>query len=68
MRVRLFAGLDFQPGDQLVPDFAGLGYTRGVPMGGRLNAPPKGAAPLLSCGQCAIRTSTRASERSTMSA
>ena len=45
MRVRLFAGWDFKPGDELVPDFAGLGYTRGVPMGGRLNAPPKGAAP-----------------------
>jgi len=27
------------------PDFAGLGDTRGVPMGGRLTAPPKGAAP-----------------------
>ncbi len=45
MRVRLFAGWDFKPGDELAPDFAGLGYTRGVPMGGRLNAPPKGAAP-----------------------
>jgi hypothetical protein len=45
MRVRLFAGWDFKPGDELVPDFAGLGYTRGVPMGGRLKAPPKGAAP-----------------------
>jgi hypothetical protein len=45
MRVRLFAGWDFKPGDELVPDFAGLGYTRGVPMGGRLTAPPKGAAP-----------------------
>ena len=45
MRVRLFAGWDFKPGDELVADFAGLGYTRGVPMGGRLHAPPKGAAP-----------------------
>jgi hypothetical protein len=45
MRVRLFAGWEFKPGDELVPDFAGLGYTRGVPMGGRLKAPPKGAAP-----------------------
>jgi hypothetical protein len=45
MRVRLFAGWDFKPGDELAPDFAGLGYTRGVPMGGRLTAPPKGAAP-----------------------
>jgi hypothetical protein len=45
MRVRLFAGWDFKPGDELVPDFAGLGYTRGVPMGGRLNKPPKRVAP-----------------------
>jgi hypothetical protein len=45
LRVRLFAGWDFKPGDELVPDFAALGYTRGVPMGGRLHTPPKGAAP-----------------------
>jgi hypothetical protein len=45
MRVRFFAGWDFKPGDELVADFAGLGYTHGVPMGGRLHAPPKGAAP-----------------------
>jgi hypothetical protein len=45
MRVRLFAGWDFGPGDELVPDFSGLGYTKGVPMGGRLAAPPEGAAP-----------------------
>lgn len=45
MRVRLFAGWDFKPGDELAPDFAGQGYARGVPMGGRLTAPPKGAAP-----------------------
>lgn len=45
MRVRLFAGWDFKPGDELAADFAGQGYTRGVPMGGRLQAPPKGASP-----------------------
>jgi hypothetical protein len=45
MRVRLFAGWDFVPGDELVPDFSGLGYTKGVPMGGRMTAPPEGAAP-----------------------
>jgi hypothetical protein len=45
MRVRLFAGWEFEPGDELVPDFSGLGYTQGVPMGGRLSAPPEGAAP-----------------------
>ena len=45
LRVRLFAGWDFQPGDELAPDFAGVGYGGGVPMGGRLTDPPKGAAP-----------------------
>jgi hypothetical protein len=45
LRVRLFAGWDFKAGDELAADFAGLGYARGVPMGGRLQAPPKGAAP-----------------------
>jgi hypothetical protein len=43
--VRLFAGWDFAPGDELVPDFAGLGYSKGVPMGGRLQNMPDGAAP-----------------------
>jgi hypothetical protein len=45
LRVRLFAGWDFKQGDELVADFAGQGYARGVPMGGRLQAPPQGAAP-----------------------
>jgi hypothetical protein len=45
MRVRLFAGWDFRPGDELVADFTALGYSGGVPMGGRLQAPPEGAAP-----------------------
>jgi hypothetical protein len=45
LRVRLFAGWDFEPGDELFPDFSGFGYTRGVPMGGRLDAAPEGAAP-----------------------
>lgn len=45
MRVRLFAGWDFKPGDELAADFAGSGYARGVPMGGRLKAPPAGGAP-----------------------
>ena len=45
LRVRLFAGWDFQPGDELAPDFAGVGYAGGVPMGGRLSAAPEGAAP-----------------------
>ncbi len=45
LRVRLFAGWGFEPGDELAPDFSGLGYTQGVPMGGRLDAAPEGAAP-----------------------
>jgi len=45
LRVRLFAGWDFQPGDELAADFTGQGYTRGVPMGRRLHTPPEGAAP-----------------------
>ena len=45
IRVRLFAGWEFKPGDELVADFVGLGYTHGVPMGGRLQTAPKGGAP-----------------------
>ncbi|MCZ0964370.1 DUF3604 domain-containing protein [Paracoccus benzoatiresistens] len=45
LRVRLFAGWDFKPGDELMSDFSGLGYTRGIPMGGRLDSPPQDAAP-----------------------
>ncbi len=45
LRVRLFAGWGFKPGDGLLPDFAAVGYARGVPMGGRLQAPPNGSAP-----------------------
>ncbi len=45
LRVRLFAGWDFQPGDAIAHDFADIGYTRGVPMGGRLSDAPEGAAP-----------------------
>lgn len=45
LRVRLFAGWDFAPGDETAHDFAAIGYQRGVPMGGRLFAPPDGAAP-----------------------
>lgn len=45
LRVRLFAGWDFQPGDEIAHDFAEIGYTGGVPMGGRLENAPEGAAP-----------------------
>lgn len=46
LRVRLFAGWNFQPGDEVATDFAGIGYAGGVPMGGRLTNPPDGAAPV----------------------
>jgi len=45
--VRVFAGWDFEPDDIHRPDFAYLGYTRGVPMGGDLDDAPNGAAPTL---------------------
>jgi hypothetical protein len=43
--LRLFAGYGFEPGDEKARDFAGLGYRRGVPMGGLL-APSQGGAPV----------------------
>lgn len=45
IRVRMFAGWDFKPGDEHAPDFAALGYRKGVPMGGDLTAAPTGKAP-----------------------
>ncbi|WP_116365471.1 DUF3604 domain-containing protein [Parahaliea mediterranea] len=45
LRVRVFAGWNFQESDLVRSDFAAHGYNNGVPMGGDLvNAPP-GAAP-----------------------
>lgn len=46
LRVRVFAGWNFQPGDEVATDFAGIGYAGGVPMGGRITDPPDGAAPI----------------------
>ena len=43
--VRVFAGWDFGEADVLRPDFAEIGYLRGVPMGGDFRAPPSGASP-----------------------
>ena len=44
IRVRVFAGWDFEADEVSTPDFASLGYSRGVPMGGDLaNAPDDGA-------------------------
>jgi hypothetical protein len=43
--VRVFGGWDFEPDDIHRPDFAHLGYTHGVPMGGDLHAAPVGKVP-----------------------
>jgi len=43
--VRVFAGWDFGEADVLRPDFAEIGYLRGVPMGGDFRPPPSGASP-----------------------
>jgi len=45
LRVRVFAGWDFEKSEVQRPDFARQGYSRGVPMGGDLRPGPKGAAP-----------------------
>ncbi len=45
LRVRVFAGWDFEEAEVQRPDFAQQGYTRGVPMGGDLRRGPEGAAP-----------------------
>ncbi|MEJ2258612.1 MAG: DUF3604 domain-containing protein [Woeseiaceae bacterium] len=45
LRVRLFAGWDFEEAEVQRPDFAEQGYTRGVPMGGDLRRGPEGASP-----------------------
>jgi hypothetical protein len=45
LRVRLFAGWDFQEAEVQRPDFAEQGYLRGVPMGGDLRSGPQGASP-----------------------
>ncbi|MEP4076244.1 DUF3604 domain-containing protein [Haloferula sp.] len=45
LRVRLFAGWDFESDDVSRPDFADHGYAGGVPMGGDLIDAPNGKAP-----------------------
>jgi len=45
LRVRVFAGWDFEEAEVLRPDFAEQGYARGVPMGGDLRPGPEGASP-----------------------
>jgi hypothetical protein len=45
MRVRLFGGYDFTREDVLRPNMAGIGYAKGVPMGGDLGSAPNGKSP-----------------------
>jgi hypothetical protein len=45
IRVRVFGGWDFAPEEVTRPDFARVGYARGVPMGGDLRDAPEGTAP-----------------------
>jgi hypothetical protein len=45
LRVRVFAGWDFEEPEVQRPDFAAQGYARGVPMGGDLRPGPEGTAP-----------------------
>ena len=44
LKVRVFGGWDFQPGDDQRADFVALGYDKGVPMGGELHGDPQAAA------------------------
>ena len=45
IRVRVFAGWDFEAEEVTRPDFIDQGYRRGVPMGGDLTDGPEGKAP-----------------------
>ncbi len=47
LRVRVFAGYDFQASDLPRSDFDAHGYENGVPMGADLGADPEGRAPRL---------------------
>ncbi|WP_223793888.1 DUF3604 domain-containing protein [Marinobacter sp. F4216] len=47
MRVRVFAGWDFEESDLQRSNFAAYGYDNGVPMGGDLTAAPDSGAPTL---------------------
>jgi len=47
LRVRVFAGWDFEKGEVDRWDFAKQGYSRGVPMGGDLKSAPAGKATTL---------------------
>ena len=45
LKVRVFAGWDFEASDLDRSDFAEHGYDNGVPMGGDLSSAPRGKAP-----------------------
>ncbi len=45
MTVRFFGGWDYEPDDAARPDLAGIGYAKGVPMGGDLTHGPAGQSP-----------------------
>lgn len=45
LKVRMFAGWDFESDDIHRPNMAAIGYEKGVPMGGDLTDAPKGKAP-----------------------
>jgi len=45
MTVRFFGGWDYETADAQRPDFARIGYNKGVPMGGDLTYSPKGKSP-----------------------
>lgn len=44
LKVRVFGGWDFKPGDDSRSDVVSLGYEKGVPMGGELHGNPQAAA------------------------
>jgi hypothetical protein len=44
IKVRMFGGWDFKPGDDQRDDYVALGYAKGVPMGGELHGDPEAAA------------------------
>ena len=44
IKVRVFGGWDFKPGDDQRPDYVALGYEKGVPMGGELHGDVQAAA------------------------
>ena len=45
MTVRFFGGWDYQESDAFRPDLAGIGYSKGVPMGSDLTNAPNDKAP-----------------------